>query len=338
MKPAVKTFAVSAFVVCAIAALGACNSGDSGSSTPAPSRAEVVATVNRDVIVPAYADLAAKADALLTATKAACAAPADAAKRTAAQDAWRATDDAWAKTRAFRYGPTKTMRSVTRIDYPVDPEKVEALRAGSEPISSESLAKVGADRRGLGAVEIVLFEDAPLDARSCELAIGATTLVTEATDALVEDWKTDAPDGEMAIEDGVNGVIFALADIGDMQLAKAAGLASGQPAPADVDGGPAQNALGAMTATLDGVDDAWTKGYRPLVAGMSSDTAEKVDDQLAAVRTVLDEIPAPLAAVRDSAPVNAAYESVRDALVTLRTEVASQLGVTLQLSDSDGDS
>jgi predicted lipoprotein len=335
MKPAVK---FSVVAVCAIAALGACSSSDSGSSTPAPSRAEVVTTVNSDVILPIYKDLAAKTDALLTATKAACAAPSDTAKRTAAQAAWRAADDAWAKTRPFRYGPTKTMRAVTSIDYPVDAEKVEALRTGSDPVSAAALAKVGADRRGLGAVEIILFGDRPLDQQSCDLAIGATTLAAEAADTLVKDWTTDAPDGDMAIEDGVNGVIFALADIGDMQLAKAAGLASGKPAPEDVDTGPAQNALGAMSATLDGVDDAWTKGYRPLVAGMGGDTAEKVDEQLAAIRSALGEIPEPLADVSDPEPVNAAYELVRDALVTLRTEVASQLGVTLQLSDSDGDS
>lgn len=338
MKSAAKACVVCALMVCTTAALGACSSSDSGSSTPAPSRAEVVTTVNDDVILPAYKDLAAKTDALLAATKAACAAPSDSPKRTAAQDAWRATDDAWAKTRAFRFGPTKTMRAVTRIDYPVDPEKVEALRTGSEPVSSESLAKVGADRRGLGAVEIVLFDDGPLDKQSCDLAIGATTLVAQAADTLVEDWTTDAPDGDMAIEDGVNGMIFALSDIGDMQLAKAAGLASGKPAPEDVDTGPAQNALGAMNATLAGVDEAWTKGYRPLVAGMSDDTAEKVDEQLASIRSALGDIPAPLADVSDPEPVNAAYEAVRDTLVTLRTEVASQLGVTLQLSDSDGDS
>jgi len=49
-------------------------------------------------------------------------------------------------------------------------------------------------------------------------------------------------------------------------------------------------------------------------------------------------IPAPLATTTDIEAVASAYRSTTAALVISRAEIASLLGVTLTLGDSDGDS
>ena len=76
----------------------------------------------------------------------------------------------------------------------------------------------------------------------------------------------------------------------------------------------------------------------PSIARMSQDTADRLAAELDMAKATLDAVPAPLADSTDSAAVGAADAAVRSALVTLRTEVASQLGITLQLGDADGDS
>lgn len=330
----------AAAVVIGVAALPACggdDAGGGGTTTPAVTRAEVAAAITDLVVIPAYEALADAAGTLVDQIAALCAEPTD-ATLAASRQAWRDVDSAWATTRAFRYGPTKQMRAVSRVDYPVDAVKVADLLAGTDPVDATALAAVGADRRGLGAIELVLFADAAPGDRACQFADAAATLVAEATTTLAGDWEASSADTEMTIEDGINGIIFALSDIGDMQLANAAGVVSGVPAPEEVDGGPARAARAALIAVHGGIDSVWSGGYRDLVAAVSSDTASRFDEQLAGVGAALAALPDPLAGADDAGSATAAYEAVRAALVTVRTEIASQLGVTLQLSDADGDS
>ena len=68
------------------------------------------------------------------------------------------------------------------------------------------------------------------------------------------------------------------------------------------------------------------------------DTADAMDGNFTAAVDALEAIPSPLFTVADPAPVHAAYEALKAAQVTLRAEIASQLGVTLTFGDADGDS
>ena len=338
----------TAFIVlsaaAALVALPACSSSG-GEAAPALSREAVASGLTVEVIVPGYEELATGTDALVTAIGGACsgATAPDETKRAAAQDAWRAAQDAWLSTRAFRFGPTKQLRAMSKIAYPVDTEKLAELVGGSEPLDVDALRETGADQRGLAAVEWVLFGAEPLDARRCELATSASVLVAEEADLVVEGWKAEAAvDPNERIADAVNGMIFALGELADMKLAAAAGGVTGTPAPEEADAGPAHNALDDMQSIIDSVEQLRsggpTGGIGALVAGIEEEPDERLADELTALKDAIAAIGSPLADATDPAPLTAAYETALTPLITLRTEIASLLGVTLQLADSDGDS
>ena len=78
------------------------------------------------------------------------------------------------------------------------------------------------------------------------------------------------------------------------------------------------------------------------MAERSPDTARRLLAAAEAAQTAVDALPDSVAETFDSADaaaeLDAAAEAVAALKVVLATEVASQLGVTITLSDSDGDS
>lgn len=335
-RPAVLALAVAA----AATGLAGCSSDDGGAPVD---RAALADALYREVILPGYAGLAERSDELAAALTDACVtAPPTAEARNDAQQAWRDAQRAWSATRAYRFGPTQRLRIMAKIAYPVDEAKIDAVLAGTEPLDAVAVARLGADRRGLGAVELVLFGDDPIDERGCAFAVAAAEVVADGARTAVEAWAAEPPaDADELIADSVNGMIFALADVADMRLAFAAGAADGTPAPAEIDRGPAHAALDDVVAVLDSVESMRrggpSGGIGALLAAGNDDADRRLGDELAAARAAVATVPSPLADA-PTAPVLAAYEAVRVPLVTMRTEVASLLGVTLQLGDADGDS
>ncbi|MHB1139733.1 MAG: hypothetical protein ACYC2O_12315, partial [Microthrixaceae bacterium] len=101
-----------------------------------------------------------------------------------------------------------------------------------------------------------------------------------------------------------------------------------------------QAVYGASTGDPD--SDAPQLGLSVLVADQSLSTDRRVIATLDDAAAAVAELPAPLAQVdpSDAAQVQllqAAYDQVSDARVSMRTEIASLLGVTVGFSDSDGD-
>jgi putative iron-regulated protein len=317
-----------------------------GATVPAESRDAVIAGLTDGVIIPDYQAVASAATVLATELADVCASPGEpaAASLTAAQDAWRATRVAWAMTRSYRFGPVMELRASSKIDFPADAAKVTALIDGTEPLDSAAIGGLGADQRGLGAIEVVLFGEAPLNERSCEYLVGASGLVADTSGKVVEAWQAyTIDDPKMFIDDTVNGVIFALTDVGESQLAKAGGTASGTPEMAEIDSGAARSALDDMAAVLDGVSAVLTGGptgvgLNAALAGQSPDVVDRLGGSVANARSALTAIPAPLATTTDTDAINAASQATADVLTIVRAEVASLLGVTLTLGDADGDS
>lgn len=329
-------------------------SGDGGSSTTvtavgtsagslpvvgAATREEAMAALTAGVIVPGFDNVEASFAGLTTTIDDLCGAPTDAAVLAAARDAWRAARVSWMTTRAFRFGPVVELRAMSKIDFPVDLEKVSALVAGTAALDAESLAGLGADQRGLGAVELLLFTDDEISARECEFAAAATSLVLATASEVAVAWR-DAPptDTKVFIDGIVNGAIFALVDVGDQQLGKASGDVSGVPEFAEVDGGPAQSALDDIAAILSSVTSVVDGGLGALTRTISPEAAAKLPVELAATIAAVAAVPAPMAETTDTAPLSAAYAATQPPLRTLRAEVATLLGVTLTLGDADGDS
>ena len=309
------------------------------STVNAATRDEAVAVLTSGVIVPAFDDFVSRVGELGPAIDALCVAPADQAALSAARDVWRAARRSWMATRALRFGPVMELRATSKIDFPVDPDKVSALVAGSDPLDPTSLSGLGADQRGLGAVELLLFVDDDITARDCEMAASATALVLTASIEVSDAWRDQPPTDTKAFVDGiVNGAIFALVDVGDQQLGKASGDVSGVPEFAEVDDGPAHSALDDIQAILSGVTAVVNGGLGALTATISPDAAARLSVELSATAAAVAAVRAPIADTVDTAALSAAYAAVQPPLRTLRAEISSVLGVTLTLGDADGDS
>lgn len=351
-----------AAMTAAVLLCAACSGDDDKGGDPAQRQA-VLTALTTGVMVPAYEAVATHTATLLSSVETACAAPGDAAALTAARDAWSSARGAWLATRAFRFGPATTLRTMSTIDFPIDGSKIDALLAGSEVLTEESVKNLGSDQRGLGGIEYVLFANTKPDARACSYLGAVSQLVADTSAAVLAAWKDGTFSGPSfaeqlqspgegggmyaneseAYEDLINSMIFAIADVADARIGRASGDVTGTPTPQEVDSGPAHRALQdaidvvvGTKALYDGAPDG--TGVREVVGAISDDTAAAMDANFQAALDALVAIPDPLFTVTDPAPVHAAYVALKAAQVTLRAEIASLLGVTLTFGDADGDS
>lgn len=348
-----------------------CSSDDDGTATTTTvDRAGAIDVVVNDVIVPGYEQLASETAALAEATDALCATP-DTAAFDAARSAWDRAQQAWASTVAYRLGPVRWQRLTADIEYPVDVDKIDALAAdGTAPLTPSELDAMGADVRGLNAVQQLLFgtdDVAGLTPRACSYAAAAATLTATSSSELLTAW-TDGSDGEPAaavqmtepgddsmwsdttevLEDLLNTSLSALTTVADMQLGPATGETTEAPEPTEADPGAAQRALQDAGGMVLSVQESWgapsgdgAGGFAALVPPSVDDT---VTDALSSALEQLDAVTVPIAQLDSAAPdgsdmtaLRDAYEQVVTARTALRTEVASQLGLTVAFSDADGD-
>ena len=353
--------------------VAACGSGDddSGGGGDQDAVGELLDTLAGGVIVPAYADLVDGLDGLGTALDDLCAQPSTAGLD-AARTAWRGAADAWERTRPVGVGPAMDRRLMSSVDYPARPDDVAEVLADTEPVTPEALADSGASARGLGAVELLLFEPdvsdtqlaaGPAAGRRCTYAAAATTLAGDAAQEVLADWTGEGGEGgagdEPATEafvagvDGdpqsslsalVNEVAHALQTIDDQGL-RGISVAQG---PDDVPVNQRDGAAGhrvadlkALLATVQAVIEGpgGDDGLGRLVTERSDETGQRLDEAsstaVEAMGALPDSIPDTLAAPDDLA---AASDAVAELKVVVSTEVASLLGITIGFSDADGDS
>ena len=323
-----------------------------------PARTDVLDELGAAVIVPAYEQLAANAQALEQAAGALCAEPSEVTGADA-HAALRAARASWKYTEAMWVGPVMERRSWALIDWPIAPDEIEALIADeSAEIDVDRLARrVGADQRGLGAIEHLLGNReggtaALTDPRRCTYLATTAAVVADAAERLLTDWRTSWEDGgpyrsvfsdpDSAGLDSIVSEALFLLEIIDLELGTALGVMDG---PADADAiveGPAalgvvdlEQRLSGLRAVLIGDGDA--EGLGPLLGDELSD---RLAAELAEAEAAVGALEPPLrrAAVRSTDAVAAAKDAVKVVQVTVSTEVVGRLGVTVGFSDADGDS
>ncbi len=347
--------AALALVVLAVA-VGAC-----GDDHDAPaSRRVVYRNLAANVISPLYERLDEATADLATATSALCADP-SAANVDAARTAWEHAWQAWNRTKAFRFGPLTDSRAVADIGFMVDGHKVDTVVDGSNaavgpPFTADSVAATGADVRGLAAIEHVLFQRDPTEPDTCAYAAAAASLVAEKAAMARAAW-TEGTNGDPAyadlvakpgneaygdsqavLDDLVNGMAMALSE-----ATKA--LADAESAPPDrrdtfgTHGGDhVRDTLWSVRASYEGsLRDGGGRGVGALVADASSDADARFRTNLERATRAARALPPDLERAK-AALVDEAYRRFRALGTNTRAEVASILGVTLSLSDSDGDS
>jgi predicted lipoprotein len=358
--PAVTTVATALLAVAVLAGSAGCSddADQRGAST-----ADVLGSLADGVVIPSSEALVADAQALATSLQALCGRPAPDALDTA-RSRWRDAELAWESTRAAGVGPAIERRAMQAIAFAARPEKVDELLAGTGPVTPEGLDALGSDVRGLRAIEHALFgpgSDALATAegaRRCAYATSATELVAREALAVLDQWtRTDATsyrdtfvagmDGEpiSSVEAVVNEMAFRLQQADDQGLRAMAEAATPDDLPSTRREGAAAYGVASIRGVLGGIAAAvlgpdGEPGLADLVRARSADTADRLEDAVEAAVEALRPLPdSSAAAIADAhAGVESAAEAVAALRVLVTTEVASQLGVTIGFSDSDGDS
>jgi predicted lipoprotein len=347
----VKRVAVAAVIALVVGSAACSNDTGGGEGTSATVNDLDLKAVVDDVIAPRYDEFRALAAELEVTIDALCAQP-DAAALDAARQQWIATRTAWRRTIAFGVGPAMTLRTPSAVDFATSEAKVQEVLDGSLALTADAVANLGANARGLGAIEQLLFgpgsegSTGPNGGRRCRYATGAATLVAQAAADVARAWADGASertdflaDEAMARDDLYNQLVATLQTVADKRLKVAVGYDDVAPNPEAADAGPARRALDDMVDELDGALASYDSVLAADLAAQSQDAADRTRRGIVAGRDALLALPRPLTAAVDSELTAArdALTALQESKRALATEVASLLGLTLTFSESDGD-
>ena len=345
-----------------IVALAACGSG-------APADEDVLLSLTDQVIVPAYEDVARDMAQMDEAARALCEAPTEAPLE-AARRSWLDARASWMRSEAAWLGPIMDRRSTSLLDWsPVDVEGIEELLAQGTVVTATDVREaMAADRRGFGAIELVLFGDGALaalteSATHCPYLLALTEIAREESGALLSDWVVGDSSQDPykdyftgvsqvslhssdAVADVVRVQVFLIRDVVDMRLASALGIRGDAPDLTAIPGSAADNGLHDLRNEVLGMQAMYQGavaerlGISDLVAHLSEETDQRVRDQLAAAIAAIDAVEGPLLVAIAERPdqVRTMYERLQELQRTYATEVVSLLGVSVGFTDTDGDS
>jgi predicted lipoprotein len=315
------------------------------------------------------AEAQADAAALTEALDGFCASP-DAAGLDAAQQAWSDLRAPWKRLRALPFGPLVDEGFDTAIDF--WPARVSSIDGGlaAAPSDQAGLDALGVASKGMPAIEYLLWDpvggdeavlalygtaDGPARCAHVELLAADVAL---RLDELAAAWSFEGFGGQLeqagsseqfptlalAIDELLNAMIAGLHDLDEQKLTKPLGEAIGAPQPDLVESRFSDRSLFDARDALDGFARAYlgsedAPGLTLVVASESETVDQRVRDALAAAEQALAAVPEPLrqAIVDDPESVAAAEQAIHELRLVLTAEVASLLGVTVSLSDNDGD-
>jgi putative iron-regulated protein len=329
------------------------------------------------VILPTYADLRARSADLASLLDELSSTPqtADlAATRQAYLDARVPLEEAL----AFGFGPSVELHSPAVLDQsPIDTAKIDAELTSESELTPEHLRSLGANKRGLHAIEYLLFpaDDAQLETallgndvageRRRLFASVAGQLVADGADALWAAWDPEsggysrrfsepgAPDSvssnvQAGLDTLLNETVVLSEVVANVKLGKPLGETTGASIdPAAQESERAGASLSDMLANLRGMrniyfgarDGAAEPSLSTLVHAKSPSADVHARAALADAEASLRAIPEPFTQALSDSPetVRAAYGSLKTLKRVLATEVLSSLGASLKFSDNDGD-
>jgi len=350
-------------------AVPACSNDDSGDEgrpsstskvTTGSAAATALAGVVDDVVAPGYDALVGSLTAWTFEIGQLCAEPGT-ERLEEARDGWRASVRAYESTVAHDIGPAMDQRLMSDLAFAPRVASIDKLLAGDDPVDAATMADRGANVRGLYSAEHALFGDGSeqlataAGARRCEYLSSVATLAEASARAVSDAWTNGSARSELLAATGsapedalpqlLNAVTHAVKAVDEKGLRDMAAADSYTDLPETRTDGPGAFGMGKRKARLAGavaVIGEEGEGLVAIVAERSPDTARRLLAAAEAAQTAVDALPDSVAETFDSADaaaeLDAAAEAVAALKVVLATEVASQLGVTITLSDSDGDS
>jgi predicted lipoprotein len=294
------------------------------------------------------------------------------------RQAYLATRGPLGESQAFGFGPADELRSVAGIDQqPIDTVKVDAELEGTAELTPQYLSSVGANKRGLHAIEYLLFpqDDAELEGalldvndageRRRQFLSAAAALVAQNADALHDAWTPEggdygrrfsepggadsvSPDVQAGLDMLLNQAVFLSEVVANSKLGKPLGAATGgviDPSAQESErsGASLTDALGNLHGVrnvyLGARDGNIGPSLSALVRAKSPATDLRARQALADAEASLLALPEPLTLALADSPelVSAAFESLKTLKRVLATEVLGTLGASLKFNDNDGD-
>ncbi len=342
-------------------------------STGAPdTRRELLTTWSNELIVPIYAELEERSQALDSSLGDMCASPSEASLE-AAKRAWSVAREPLKRGEVFAFGPFSRpeYRIGPKLDsWPARPEEVEELLASASPVDPQTIGTLGVWHKGLPVIEYLLYPPEGgatallSDARRCEYlrSVGAE-LVSRARELHLA-W---APEGgnfaaelsgagrtstafrslKDAFGEIVNRLGFTLENVRKDKLGRPLGDSAGGIAqPAVAESRFSGRSLRDILDNLDGIELVFFGDASRTIPGVAQYARERgqsfdpeVTAGLAAARDALLAIDVPLteAVATESERVREASARLGELQSLFQVEIIGALGLTLSFNDNDGD-
>ena len=325
-------------------------------------REDVLQGLVENVVVPNTLEVAVQSRNLQGAVASLAAAP-NTAGLLASRTQWKQALLAWKRAYAFRNGPIVETNGLLRAIYwPPRPAAIDGLLSGSQPVDEASVETWGVDRRGLFALEYLLFSPGTSNEthaasfsgsngeRKARLIRGLADNVVRygnAAAARMGDGKAFSVAFAQGGQGSVNKLVGQMSDTVEnvvaARLTRVSGFAkSGLLKPAEVEGSSSQMSQQVALAYLEATERLYVgseKGLGDLVKASSPTFDALLRASFTQAIDSVRRLAAPLEEVakRDLASLDAAAASVKRLELAIRTELASALGVTLTFSSGDGD-
>jgi predicted lipoprotein len=327
-------------------------------------RGEVLTHLADEVFLPAHERFQGDAAALVDALARRCELS-DGGDDLAAKQAWTALRADWSVTGAFAFGPVVTQMQAGPLDFwPVRSDTIEAkLLEAPATIDAAWIDGLGTSAKGLPALEYLLFSEPLVPGTTrCAYANALAADIARRGDDLATAWALEAEalktageagsaytSEKVAIDAIVNATIENLYRMVKDKLDRPLGNLTGSaPDPTILESiysgttrDDLENNLQGFARVYLGADGepGGEPGLGALVAARDPELDRRILAQHTLARDTLAAIPLPFAtALTDH---RSAVQSARDEIDALRRliklDVASLLGVTLSLSDNDGD-
>ncbi|SMO46777.1 imelysin family protein [Gracilimonas mengyeensis] len=160
-------------------------------------RTRILDNAADNLIIPAYEDFKDKSDSLHIALMAFTENPTEGMLQTA-QERWKASIKSWKRAELYNFGPVESMVLVTSIDrWPTSEAGIETVIEEYDD-SDDYLVRVGSNRRGLPAIEYLLFHSQPEeiitefeDANRKAYLLQLSASVAENSALILDEWQNE---------------------------------------------------------------------------------------------------------------------------------------------------
>lgn len=348
--------------------------GGCGDSQGTALRTAFLKGLAEDSILPTYQEFDARTGTLEMALGSLASTPSD-ATLTLAQSEWRAAREPWGRQEALHVGPSEDLHTGAAVGQVPSTTGIDSLLAGTEPLTPPDVALLGANRKGMLAMEYLLFdadkgnaevlarlkaEGTPGARRRTFLASLGMVLHDNASEVR-QAWEpaggnfvaqlsgagtegTRYATQKDAVSEVFNRLVAAV-EKSELRLSKPLGFDTGGTVrPEQEEARRSDNSLADLGSALSGMEQLWNGangdgGLSRVVAASNKTLDTTVRGNLAAVRAALEGIPPPLrtALTKNRESVEAARAAFSNLRATLASEVAANLGVTIAFNDNDGD-